>query len=250
MACITNGFSAPGRFCGNLDSRATNIDNIFSIMWGATLIGKSAAQLTGTNSSSFDAAHQGVAGARSIVAFAHLVPTLEKIVTGSIVFKNERSAEGKRVWKDWMDIALNVCLAVGRIFSPVLWLNHAKAINLGKHAQWMGAVVGSAFTAVVSIGVFTSARDLIYSCRETTSEEYTEEKKQYDVRKNFAFLLRSTADFLAMPWDCGWLGFGGSPVLALVGGGLCTLSAGLWIISDWLFYEPDTQPAPAHSHAD
>jgi hypothetical protein len=131
---------------------------------------------------------------------------------------------GVKVPRDWLDIAIDTILIAGRAFSFISLLQRFK-VDLGKHANWVGGIVISAFTAVTTL------------CTLQSIQKYIEETDSEKMRQQFADIICNFFDMLALPWETN-LGFDSSPHLSLAGAIICSLAAGAYLLKEWAYYSP------------
>jgi hypothetical protein len=154
--------------------------------------------------------------------------------SGARIWRNEETGQtsedgkyiedprGDYVLRDWKSIVMDVLIAVGRIFSPISWLNSLKAIDLGKHAKGISAATMAVWGTVLSIGFVASMSDLI---NEADIDKI--KKRAWEAVQGFL-------DLIALPFD---FGVGSAhPVIGIVGKCFNIASAGCQLIREGLFY--------------
>lgn len=150
-------------------------------------------------------------------------PELVKKTTTDANGRVQEHYETRRGVRDWLDIVIDVFLAVARFLHPLLWLHKLGVIDLGKHAKPMGTVLGVSFSVVTTAWFLQTIRNL------NTAIESNETLQT--VRKKWAELISAIIDMLAIPFECGF-SFAASAEMALVSA-CCGLASGLF----WLGQE-------------
>lgn len=148
----------------------------------------------------------------------HNIKTRKTSLDGKYI----ESKTGIYLARDWMDIAMDICVLVARLISPLRWLHNLKVIDLGRHAKALGGVVLAAWSIVLSINLVQSIQGLIEDV-----ELESMQKKIWDTFQSFV-------DLLALPFEFG-IG-SGHPTLAMVGTGVNLLSAASLIAKDIVYY--------------
>ncbi len=255
MSGVSSYNTRGGRFCSLFNDGLENTCRLLTLFESIGRIGVYSLELQGTSFAGASQMRTTFDTAGATVSAVRCVITLEKIFSGKLFWRQEDDgaffrakldangrhpeldAQGNyirasisessvKVPRDWIDFALDVSLAVGRVFSTVLYFSKIKLYNLGKHANWIGHVILAAFAAVVTLSAVSSTAACI-------KEDLTSAK----FKKKVADMLSSFFDILAFPGESG-IGFS-HPAAALTGAILSAIAAGGYLLKEWIYYNVD-----------
>ena len=253
MSGISSYNANAGRFCTLFGDGLENTSRLITLFGSIGRIGVCSLQLQGKTFAGMSEMNSAFNAAGATVSAVRFVITLEKIFSGKLFWRQEDNGEffraklqgnyperdasgnyvralvsenGVFIPRDWIDLALDASLAVGRIFSTVLYFSKIKLYDLGKHANWIGHVIIATFAAVVTLSAVSSTVACIQE--DVTSKKF---------KKRIADMLSSFFDILSFPGESG-LGFS-HPAAALTAAILSAVGAGGYLLKEWIYYNVD-----------
>lgn len=96
--------------------------------------------------------------ARAVISGTRALCSAVEVLTLRIFFKTKDGDQWVR--REWLICTLNTILVISRFFNFTLWMDRLKAIDLGKHAEWVGGVVMTGFAAVGILSIAHSGQNL------------------------------------------------------------------------------------------
>lgn len=159
-------------------------------------------------------------------------------VNNTLIYLSNDSEEGIYLTRDWMDIVMDICVLAARLLSPVTWLHHLKAYDLGKHAKGIGTAIGSLWAVVITMSFVQNIRDVVNTVKASKeNNDVSDNQSDREIRKSAADAIIGFFDFLSIPFDVFEMGMNAHPTIALVGCGIGLLSAGSYLAKETLYYQ-------------
>ncbi len=208
-----------GGWAHQLNEVAETIDRILRAVWSALAIHLNISVL---RSESCNPSVQGVAvqidTARSVISTFRALPSAIKVLTGKLFWSEETvSGEKRIVRRAWVIVAMDLMATVARLLSPLTWLNRLGAIDLGKHASWMGTTIGSLFAAATVVQLANGIKNWVMAGKDQLGEA-------------IANFFSDLFDLLSLPWDLGYCLH--SPGLSIAGACLMGVSSAVWLVKE------------------
>src|ERR1700722_6237266 len=127
--------SSSGRFCDSVGTSAEYFDNLFNLLGSPASIGTQLSILSGKEIPEFHQVAAPIGTARGVVSASRFIISFERFVTGKFLWKRDAKGEfekkdDKYLFKAWYDVAIEICLFVARLFSPILFLHKCKIFDL------------------------------------------------------------------------------------------------------------------------
>lgn len=231
-------------WCAEFNRGAERMEYLLKGGDGICTIGYATSCDAGSPIGGFQTMGNSIGATRSVISFVRAIPSTFEMFSGRAFFQTnfqgafKKDNDGHYIAHSWSTIALKICLFVGRIFSPIAWLNRLKVISLGMHTMWVGTVTMISFSLVAVIGLVSSIDSFIKERLALTNLNSRSNKGRLAAQNRKVKMAgwdvaSAAADVISAPWDNGALPIGGSLAMTIVGACACTLSSGVFMLKEW-----------------